>query len=144
MSMSMDPTIGVLGVFLGTNYNSDVDESFTVLSSTDVVENNKQLIDASGNANDSNLSSTCTAAWDEIPPAIEVNSKMEESLVFSVKLFEDGLVSVSAFKWLPPWSTETAVAFRTFNKFLIGATPHSTSNDSTVRIIMDSHIFNCL
>ncbi|PIA35462.1 hypothetical protein AQUCO_03500078v1 [Aquilegia coerulea] len=64
--------------------------------------------------------------------------------VFSVKLFEDGLVSVSAFKWLPPWSTETAVAFRTFHKFLIGATPHSTSNDSTVRIIMDSNIFHCL
>ncbi|KAF5187811.1 hypothetical protein FRX31_022602 [Thalictrum thalictroides] len=74
---------------LGINYNSDVDESFTVLSSTDVVENNKQLIDASGNANDSNLSSTCTAALDEIPPAIEVNSKMEESLVFTTSEIPD-------------------------------------------------------
>ncbi|KAF5201636.1 Vacuolar protein sorting-associated protein 8-like protein [Thalictrum thalictroides] len=74
---------------LGTNYNSDVDESSTVLSSTDVVENNKQLIDASGNANESNLSSTCTAAWDEIPPAIEVNSKMEESFVFTASEIPD-------------------------------------------------------
>lgn len=44
-----------------------------------------------------------------------------------VKLFNDGLISVSAFKWLPPWSTETAVAFRTFHKFLIGALPHSAA-----------------
>ncbi|KAF5207523.1 hypothetical protein FRX31_002890 [Thalictrum thalictroides] len=74
---------------LGINYNSDVDESFTVLSSTDVVENNKQLIDANGNANDSNLSSTCTAASDEIPPTIEVNGKMEESLVFTTSEIPD-------------------------------------------------------
>ncbi|KAF6151048.1 hypothetical protein GIB67_005863 [Kingdonia uniflora] len=38
---------------------------------------------------------------------------MEDSEISVVKLFKDGLVSVSAFKWLPPWSTETAVAFRT-------------------------------
>lgn len=64
--------------------------------------------------------------------------------VFAVKLFEDGLVSVSSFKWLPPWSTETAVAFRTFHKFLIGATPHSASNESTIRLIMETNIFRCI
>ncbi|OVA12115.1 hypothetical protein BVC80_1771g44 [Macleaya cordata] len=61
-----------------------------------------------------------------------------------VKLLEDGLVSVSSFKWLPPWSTETTVAFRTFHKFLIGATPHSASNDSTMEALMDSTIFQTL
>lgn len=61
-----------------------------------------------------------------------------------VKLFEDGLVSVSALKWLPPSSTETAVAFRTFHKFLIGASSHSSIDPSTTRFIMDSTIFHAL
>lgn len=39
---------------------------------------------------------------------------------YVVKLFNDGLACVSAFKWLPPWSTETDVAFRTLYKFLTG------------------------
>ncbi|XP_022776494.1 uncharacterized protein LOC111318108 [Durio zibethinus] len=61
-----------------------------------------------------------------------------------VKLFQDGLVSVSAFKWLPPWSTETAVAFRTLHKFLIGASSHSDSDPSTTTALMGSAIFNHL
>ncbi|XP_010250298.1 PREDICTED: uncharacterized protein LOC104592558 [Nelumbo nucifera] len=69
----------------------------------------------------------------------EVNTE-----VSVVKLFEDGHVSVSAFKWLPPWSTETAVAFRTFHKFLIGATPHSICDSSTIRVLMESTIFHRL
>ncbi|PIA34901.1 hypothetical protein AQUCO_03700277v1, partial [Aquilegia coerulea] len=76
---------------LGTNYNSNVDEGSTVLSSTDVVENEKQLIDASENADESNLSSTCTAASDEnhIPPENEVNSKVEESSVLMASEIPD-------------------------------------------------------
>ncbi|KAJ6317953.1 hypothetical protein OIU76_013491 [Salix suchowensis] len=62
----------------------------------------------------------------------------------AAKLFEDGLVSVSAFKWLPPWSTETAVAFRAFHKFLIGASSHSDNDPSTTRTLMDSTIFHTL
>ncbi|XWS34419.1 hypothetical protein CRYUN_Cryun21dG0037000 [Craigia yunnanensis] len=61
-----------------------------------------------------------------------------------VKLFQDGLVSVSAFKWLPPWSTETAVAFRTLHKFLIGASSHSDADPSTTTALMESAIFNHL
>ncbi|XP_050209827.1 uncharacterized protein LOC126660395 [Mercurialis annua] len=61
-----------------------------------------------------------------------------------VKLFEDALVSVSAFKWLPPSSTETSVAFRTFHKFLIGASSHSDTDPSTTRILMNSVIFRTL
>lgn len=61
-----------------------------------------------------------------------------------VKLFEDGLVSVSSFKWLPPWSTETAVAFRTFHKFLIGPSSHSATDMSTIRALMESTIFDTL
>lgn len=61
-----------------------------------------------------------------------------------VKLFQDGLISVSAFKWLPPWSTETAVAFRTLYKFLIGASSHCDADPSTTTALMESSIFNHL
>ncbi|KAK8490090.1 hypothetical protein V6N11_081560 [Hibiscus sabdariffa] len=61
-----------------------------------------------------------------------------------VKLFQDGLVSVSAFKWMPPWSTETTVAFHTFHKFLIGASSHSDDDPSTTTALMESAIFNHL
>ncbi|OMO60726.1 hypothetical protein CCACVL1_23918 [Corchorus capsularis] len=61
-----------------------------------------------------------------------------------VKLFQDGLISVSAFKWLPPWSTETAVAFRTLHKFLIGASSHFDADPSTTTALMESDIFNHL
>ncbi|KAG6654734.1 hypothetical protein CIPAW_05G166500 [Carya illinoinensis] len=60
------------------------------------------------------------------------------------KLFGDGLVSVSAFKWLPPGSTETAVAFRAFREFLIGGSSHSATDPSTIRTLLESTIFNTL
>lgn len=72
------------------------------------------------------------------------SSEVAGPRVSVVKLFEDGLVSVSAFKWLPPWSTETAVAFRTFHKFLIGARSHSDTDSSTNRTLMESTIFHTL
>ncbi|XP_078439745.1 AP-5 complex subunit beta-like protein [Wolffia australiana] len=50
--------------------------------------------------------------------------------VSPVKLYQDGLVCVSAFKWLPPWSTETLIVFRTLHKFLIGAVSGSDSEES--------------
>lgn len=61
-----------------------------------------------------------------------------------VKLFEEGLICVSAFKWLPPWSSETAVAFRTLHKFLIGVRPHSGVDDSSLRVSMESIIFRTI
>ncbi|KAJ8625552.1 hypothetical protein MRB53_034082 [Persea americana] len=61
-----------------------------------------------------------------------------------VKLFEEGLICVSAFKWLPPWSLETAVAFRTLHKFLIGVRPHSGVDDSSLRVSMESIIFRTI
>ncbi|KAK9117896.1 hypothetical protein Scep_015989 [Stephania cephalantha] len=67
-----------------------------------------------------------------------------EAVALVVKLFEDGIVSVSAFKWLPPWSTETLVAFRAFHKFLIGSSPHSATNDTTIGALMESAIFRTL
>ncbi|KVH95773.1 uncharacterized protein LOC112527854 isoform X1 [Cynara cardunculus var. scolymus] len=68
-------------------------------------------------------------------------SDVGNSEVPVVKLFEDGLESVSGFKWLPPWSTETSVAFRTFHKLLIGASSHSDT-DSPTRDLMESKIFH--
>ncbi|KAL5721418.1 hypothetical protein ACHQM5_005069 [Ranunculus cassubicifolius] len=78
----------------------------------------------------------------KVENAIGVLEEGADAGGFVVKNFEDGIVCVSGFKWLPPWSTETAVAFRTFHKFLIGGTPHSASNDSSVRSIMESNIFH--
>ncbi|XP_059655220.1 uncharacterized protein LOC132302403 [Cornus florida] len=74
----------------------------------------------------------------------DANSALDQdtgSGLSAVKLFKDGLVSVSAFKWLPPWSTETAVAFRSFHKFLIGVSSRSNIDSSSTRILMESAIF---
>lgn len=59
---------------------------------------------------------------------------------YEVQLFKDGLVSISAFKWLPPWSTETAVAFRTLHKLFVGASQHS-DGASSVGTLAQSNIF---
>jgi len=67
-----------------------------------------------------------------------------EELIDPVKLFENGLVCVSSFKWLPPMSTETAVAFRTFHMFLIASSSHSDNDPSTARNLLDSAIFRTL
>ncbi|KAL6551258.1 hypothetical protein OROMI_021746 [Orobanche minor] len=69
---------------------------------------------------------------------------VEGKEVYKVKLFHDGLVSVSTFKWLPPWSTETAVAFRSFYKFLIGGSPHKDSASFSVATLIESDIFYTL
>ncbi|KAI7994797.1 AP-5 complex subunit beta-1 [Camellia lanceoleosa] len=88
----------------------------------------------------------CSILFGEFTSANEegVQSQDVGSGLSVVKLFEDGLVSVLAFKWLPPWSTETAVAFRTFHKFLIGASSHSDTDPSSTRILMASTIFSTL
>ncbi|TVU27604.1 hypothetical protein EJB05_19097, partial [Eragrostis curvula] len=61
-------------------------------------------------------------------------------------LVDDGLVSVSAFRWLPAWSTETAVAFRVLHKVLVGAAPHSTDGTccSGAGELLNSTIFHHL
>jgi AP-5 complex subunit beta-1 len=41
-------------------------------------------------------------------------------------LVDDGLVCVSAFRWLPAWCTETAVAFRVLQGLLVCSAPHGT------------------
>ncbi|PWA95378.1 hypothetical protein CTI12_AA051430 [Artemisia annua] len=68
-------------------------------------------------------------------------SDINSSEVSVVKLFEDGLESVSGYKWLPPWSTETSVAFRTFHKLLVGASSHSDVV-SSANVLVESTIFH--
>ncbi|EMS47512.1 hypothetical protein TRIUR3_06764 [Triticum urartu] len=46
----------------------------------------------------------------------------------TTELIDDGLVCVSAFRWLPAWSTETGVAFRALHRVLVGAAPHGTND----------------
>lgn len=72
------------------------------------------------------------------------HSHEEVYSVNSVKLFEDGLVCASSFKWLPPWSTETAIVFRTLQKFVISSSSHSDNDPSTTRDLMNSMIFRIL
>ncbi|KAI9075219.1 hypothetical protein K1719_042828 [Acacia pycnantha] len=71
----------------------------------------------------------------------EGSSHKEVDSVNPVQLFEDGLVCVSSFKWLPPGSTETAVMFRTLHKFVISASSHSDYDPSTTTYLLDSIIF---
>ncbi|XP_031492178.1 uncharacterized protein LOC116258878 [Nymphaea colorata] len=61
--------------------------------------------------------------------------------VRTTKLFEDGLHCVSAFKWLPPNSTETLVAFRMLHKFSISAIPHEVPDSSVTVIFTESASF---
>ncbi|URE15427.1 adaptor-related protein complex 5, beta 1 subunit [Musa troglodytarum] len=77
---------------------------------------------------------------------LEMRRKGEEDgrRALIVKLFQDGLVCISAYKWLPPWSTETSVAFRTLHKFLVGVIPHrdDCSDEPQLVFLMDSTIFS--
>ncbi|XP_074307712.1 uncharacterized protein LOC141642718 [Silene latifolia] len=66
------------------------------------------------------------------------------SVLSIVTCLKDGLVCLEAYKWLPPWSTETAVAFRTLHKFLIGASPHFDTDLSVIKRIMESPIFHSI
>ncbi|CAL9760455.1 unnamed protein product [Musa acuminata subsp. burmannicoides] len=79
---------------------------------------------------------------------LEMRRKGEEDgrRALIVKLFQDGLVCISAYKWLPPWSTETSVAFRTLHKFLVGVIPHrdDCSEEPQLVFLMDSTIFSTL
>lgn len=65
----------------------------------------------------------------------------QEDSLSVVNLFKDGLVSVSAFKWMPPWSTETAVAFRTLYNFLIGTLSLSVDDSIKAKMLLESTIF---
>jgi AP-5 complex subunit beta-1 len=60
------------------------------------------------------------------------------------KLFGDGIVSLSTFQWLSQASTETAMVFRAFSKFLIGGSSYSDADPSTTGILMESTVFNTL
>jgi AP-5 complex subunit beta-1 len=59
---------------------------------------------------------------------------------------DDGLVCVSAFRWLPAWSTETGVAFRALHRVLVIAAPHSTDDTccSGAGELLNSTIFHHL
>ncbi|XP_039040650.1 uncharacterized protein LOC120178975 [Hibiscus syriacus] len=61
-----------------------------------------------------------------------------------VKLFRNGLTSVSAFKWLPHWSAETAVAFSTLHKLLMGPSSHCEADPSTTNELMESAFYSHL
>lgn len=58
------------------------------------------------------------------------------------QLLSKGLLSVSAFKWLPPGSTETRLAFQLLNRFLTQSIPHSTGDDvPDISVFAESTLF---
>ncbi|KAK9676486.1 hypothetical protein RND81_11G080100 [Saponaria officinalis] len=71
-------------------------------------------------------------------------SSQDGSVTSSMTYLKDALVCVEAYKWLPPWSTETAVAFRTLHKFLIGVSSHVETDLSVINLIMQSSIFRSI
>ncbi|WOL18202.1 hypothetical protein Cni_G26995 [Canna indica] len=79
---------------------------------------------------------------------LEMKKKGEEEgrRKLIMKLFQDGLVCISAYKWLPPWSSETSIAFRTLHKFLIGVAPHRDDclEEFGLGSLVDSTIFSTL
>lgn len=85
-----------------------------------------------------------TSIRNQMSKAETVSDQDSDSGKSVVKLLQDGLVCVSAFKWLPSGSTETAVAFRAFHKFLIGVSSHSVSDSNADKILVDSSIFRML
>ncbi|KAK8934218.1 hypothetical protein KSP39_PZI014874 [Platanthera zijinensis] len=70
----------------------------------------------------------------------------KESYTTAVKLFHEGLACVSAFKWLPTWSTETSVVFRAFQKFLVGVSPHQGGvlTEADLDAVFNTAIFQTL
>ncbi|KAH9307738.1 hypothetical protein KI387_035649 [Taxus chinensis] len=60
------------------------------------------------------------------------------------KLFNDGLACVSSFRWLPPWSTETRLAFRMLHRFLTVATPHPATDEESISLYTKSALFDTL
>ena len=50
-------------------------------------------------------------------PNSMADSSLEKEIAAS-KLFKDGTVCLSAFRWLPSWSSETRLMFRMFHRFL--------------------------
>ncbi|CAM6122459.1 unnamed protein product [Calypogeia fissa] len=62
-------------------------------------------------------------------------------------LLNEGLLSVSSYQWLPPWSNETQLAFHIFHRFLTVTIPHpprSTAHVSNQVGFKDSQLFETL
>ncbi|KAF3642937.1 putative ADP-ribosylation factor GTPase-activating protein AGD4-like [Capsicum annuum] len=85
------------------------------------------------------LLSYCSVLIDDVN-GVGMSSKGSPQITRE-KLFEDGLVCVSAFKWLPSWSMETSVAFRAIHKFLIGQTSHKENDSISNKIHLEPAIY---
>ncbi|GLJ40868.1 hypothetical protein SUGI_0845440 [Cryptomeria japonica] len=72
------------------------------------------------------------------------NTSVAVGEVTAGKLFNDGLACVSSFRWLPPWSTETRLAFRMLHRFLTVAIPHPSIDEETISLYTKSALFDTL
>ncbi|BFI27642.1 AP-5 complex subunit beta-1 [Marchantia polymorpha subsp. ruderalis] len=69
----------------------------------------------------------CAVAIDKQKASVEANGNTDVEINSSSKMLTEVLLSVSSYTWLPPWSTETRLAFHIFHRFLTVAVPHSRS-----------------
>lgn len=60
------------------------------------------------------------------------------------KLFKDGAVCLSAFRWLPSWSSETRLMFRTLHRFLTVEVTHPQSEAPDNSEFINSTLFKTL
>ncbi|KAL3695875.1 hypothetical protein R1sor_009951 [Riccia sorocarpa] len=62
------------------------------------------------------------------------------------KMLKEGMLCVGSYTWLPPWSTETRLAFHIFHKFLTVAVPHAggKGDETELDSFIQSALFHSL
>ncbi|KAG6551926.1 hypothetical protein Mapa_006543 [Marchantia paleacea] len=88
----------------------------------------------------------CAVAIDKQKASVQGNGNTNVEIDSSSKMLNEGLLSVSSYTWLPPWSTETRLAFHIFHRFLTVAVPHSRSkaHSTDLATVTQSSLFQTL
>ncbi|KAL2642391.1 hypothetical protein R1flu_009978 [Riccia fluitans] len=84
----------------------------------------------------------CAVAVEKEKASVNGNAKVES--ISSNKMLKEGMLCVSSYTWLPPWSTETRLAFHIFHKFLTVAVPHLRGKQRDLDSFIQSTLFHSL
>eukprot|EP00249_Psilotum_nudum_P017252 c26234_g1_i1 orf=70-3660(+) len=78
--------------------------------------------------------------------SLETEGKVfdEKKGISASELFKDGLICVSAFRWLPSWSTETQIMFRFIHRFFTVALCYSRTQALDFSLLSMSKLFKTL
>jgi AP-5 complex subunit beta-1 len=82
--------------------------------------------------------------FSEKKPSNSLTDPSLEKEAAASKLFKDGTVCLSAFRWLPSWSSETRLMFRMFHRFLTVDRMHLFSETSSNHENFNSTLFKTL